>query len=173
MKKRLTALIALVLIALFLTACDGTVEITVDENGVARWEPIKGAVEYEYVIVDASNTPSGEYCTTETSVQLPEGMSLHIRPIMRNGEAGSWSKSDYFGEPLMHSETAVDGELHSGEILIIVDENGVASWEPIEGALEYEYAIVDADYTNMGVYCTTETSVQLPEGMSLHMRAVM
>ena len=102
MKRKLTALIALILITLLLTACGGSVSITVDENGVASWKPIRGAVEYEYSIVDAEYVADGEHRTTETSVQLPEGMSLHMRPIMKNGKAGTWSISDYFGTPQTH-----------------------------------------------------------------------
>ena len=103
MKRKLIALIALILITLLLTACGGSVSITVDENGVASWEPIRGAVEYEYSIVDAEYVADGEHRTTETSVQLPEGMSLHMRPIMKNGKAGTWSISDYYGTPQTHA----------------------------------------------------------------------
>ena len=115
MKKKLTTLLAIILITLLLSACDGRVEITVDENGVASWEPIQGAVEYEYLIVDGSYTANGENRTTETWVQLPKGMSLHMRPIMEGGKTGAWSISDYFGEPSMHENIIAGEESHPQE----------------------------------------------------------
>ena len=55
---------------------------------------------------------------------------------------------------------------------VTVDAQGIASWAPVEGAVEYEYCIVDDAFTNLGAERTTGTSVQLPEGRCIHVRAV-
>jgi len=111
MKHKLTTVIALVLVALFIAACGNggseviqeeyvIIEITVDNNGVASWEPVKGAVMYAYCIVDGDHTSLGEEFTDEPSVQLLPGTRVDMRPIMENGEEGDWSSSAYFGEPM-------------------------------------------------------------------------
>lgn len=54
-----------------------------------------------------------------------------------------------------------------------MDENGVVHWDAVEGAVEYEYAFVDAQNTNEGFHTTTELSVQVPRGYCLHMAPIM
>ena len=48
---------------------------------------------------------------------------------------------------------------------VTVDAQGIASWAPVEGAVEYEYCIVDDAFTNLGAERTTGTSVQLLVGL--------
>ena len=55
---------------------------------------------------------------------------------------------------------------------ITIDENGISSWESVEGAVQYEYMIVDSDHTSLGSNLTTETTAALPAGKCIHMRPV-
>lgn len=85
------------MLLLTLAACGSEPKIHVDEQGLASWSPIRGAVQYEYSIVDTMNVSTGAEFTTETSVQLPRGYSLHVRAVYENGKTGDWGISEYFG----------------------------------------------------------------------------
>lgn len=54
----------------------------------------------------------------------------------------------------------------------VVIENGIASWKAEENAVKYEYVIADFTNTSLSTQYTTETSVQIPEGYCIHVRAV-
>ena len=81
--------------------------ITIDENGNASWEPVEGAVKYEYCIVDGDFTSLGDQYTTETTVLLPEGRSIHMRPVFADDTFGNWIISDYYGTPSKWSDDSV------------------------------------------------------------------
>ena len=58
--------------------------------------------------------------------------------------------------------------------IFTISDSGVASWLPVDGATGYEYKIVDSEYCDIdGAHLTKELSVILPEGKSVHLRAVM
>ena len=100
----------LVLIVCLFTACGkGSTTITIDENGIASWNAVKGAVAYEYAYVDITNTDLGHMTTTETSVTVPEGFCVHMRVVYENGEKGGWNISDYFGEGVSLGYSGEDG----------------------------------------------------------------
>jgi len=105
----LIALIALIL-SLCLTGCGSKSKITIDENGLATWEPVKNAIGYEYAFVDASYTNDGFEITTDTSVQVPKGYSVHLRAVFENGEYGEWMTSEYYGvaaQPVINGDEAM------------------------------------------------------------------
>lgn len=61
------------------------------------------------------------------------------------------------------------------ELMITVDENGLATWEAMEGATGYEISFVyemDGVPVNDSVEVIQDTSVQIPEGYCIHLRAV-
>ena len=126
--KTLCIVLAL-LMALSLFACRRS-EITIDENGYASWAPIEGAVQYEYNIVDADYVSLSSAFTTETTVLLPEGKSIHIRPVFENGSVGDWTTSDYFGTPSVWTEEQLsswDAESMADIPVVTIGADGYAT----------------------------------------------
>ena len=56
--------------------------------------------------------------------------------------------------------------------MVKVNQTGLATWEPVEGAVHYAYCIVDAEYTSLRDDTIVDTQLQLPEGRAVHVRAV-
>lgn len=106
-------------------------EITLDENGVARWPAVEGAVEYEYAFVDSAYTNEGYLRTTELSVQVPEGYCVHVAPIFASGEKGDTMVSDYFGEPTLGSYAFVEDGEDPFDPAIFVDTRFDQKWEDL------------------------------------------
>lgn len=100
MKKNRFLFVLVLTIFYLLTACSKKMTISIDANGLASWEPIKGAVGYSYVVVDKDYSSLEDLYTTKTSVQLPEGYSIHVTPVMKNGDRGDTVVSEYYGEPV-------------------------------------------------------------------------
>ena len=134
-KPILCLLLALLLLSLF-TACGKSPKISIDAQGNATWKPVKGAVQYEYSIVDAEYASMGAEFTTVPSVTVPEGFSIHMRAVFEDGTTGDWVVSEYFGEPQVWNidEPVAEFDLN---VVITVDERGYATWEPVEGAKHY------------------------------------
>ncbi len=107
MKRKIALILSLILLmSLCLTGCGN--EIKLDENGLATWEPVRKAIGYEYSFVDASYTSNGFNITLETSVQVPKGYSVHVRPVFENDEYGSWMTSEYYGLAVRPGQAAGD-----------------------------------------------------------------
>lgn len=70
--------------------------IVVSDDGVASWDPVDGAVEYQYSLVDAWSISIESGTTKDTSITLSEGMSVHVQAVFRDGRTTSWMTSDYF-----------------------------------------------------------------------------
>jgi len=76
-------------------------KIPIDENGVASWQPVEGAVAY---IVDFVRPYEGcpllthEEQTTETLIQVPQGYSVQVCALFADGSTGEMYISDYYGE---------------------------------------------------------------------------
>lgn len=138
----------------------GEFDIVVDKNGFATWTPIEGAVAYEYCFVYDQNgvpTTSGPVQTSKTELQIPRGHALHIRPVFRNGEIGDWHTTEIFGNADDWKETDVpvdpgtDHPVDPGtpppidpptEIVFHIDDNGVATWDAVEGVTHYLLSII-------------------------------
>lgn len=176
-------MLVLLLMAVLATGMHASAEmvITVDENGLASWQPVEGAVSYRCAIVDGTYTYVAEFETTETFAQLMEGFSLHVQPVFANGEHGNWNISDYFGEPAMpvignnaapDGNGSLDGEYVEpvSEIAAIpevfMDDSGLVTWEPVEGAYAYQVEI-GYDFISAKKVITDQTSYQCPEGFRL------
>lgn len=106
-------------------------EITLDENGVAHWDAVEGAVEYEYTFVDSMYLSEAFYRTTELSVQVPEGYCVHVYPILASGERGYAKTSPFFGEPVSSlGFTLEDGE-NPMDSQTFVDYKFNVKWEDL------------------------------------------
>ena len=126
-KMKIFILILMLGVMSVLTACSNE-EIKVDSNGLATWETVKDAVEYEYCFVDANYITEKSFITSETSVQIPEGYCVHVRAILENGETGDWMVSEFFGEP--HS--AIEGEDADLEWGAYVDNSFDVKWKDLQ-----------------------------------------
>ena len=113
LRRKMVIFVLIILSVLVFTACSKTAKINVDENGVASWKPVKGAVQYEYEICDVENTTMGTMYTTETSIQLPEGFCVHVRPVMSDGKKKDTMISEYYGEPKNYIELLQNGDLEA------------------------------------------------------------
>ena len=104
MKKNRFLFVLAITMFYLLTACSKKMTISIDANGLASWEPIKGAVGYSYVVVDKDYSSLEDLYTTETSVQLPEGYSIHVTPVMKNGDRGDTVVSEYYGDRIFQKD---------------------------------------------------------------------
>ncbi|MBO5167224.1 MAG: hypothetical protein J6B90_11585 [Lachnospiraceae bacterium] len=185
MKKRKVGYLVLSLLlgmSILLSACGGNKpKVTVDENGLATWEAMEGATGYEIAFVyEVNGTPvnDGDEVIQATSVQIPEGFCLHIRAVYEDGSYSNTCTTDYYGEKyVVMEEQGEDGdEVYSPYIPhISVDENGLATWDPIEGAIAYEVLYIKNDNgmpLQVLAEVITETSARIPNGYCLHIRAV-
>ena len=175
--NKILCLVLALLMALSLFACGkSNSPITIDENGNASWAPIEGAVQYEYNIVDAYYVSLSSAFTTETTALLPEGKSIHIRPVFADGSVGDWTTSDYFGTPSVWTEEQLsswDAESMADIPVVTIGADGYASWDPMEGAVSYECEFSDAVYVMYGERISTvETTVRVPQGCRVNVRAV-
>lgn len=106
-------------------------DILLDENGVAHWEAVEGAVEYEYDFVDSQYTSEGSLRTTELFVQVPQGRCVHVRPVFANGETGDTKVSDFNGQPATQvSGVEVDTDYMDPDVY--VDMYFDLKWEDLE-----------------------------------------
>ena len=126
-KMKIFILILMLGVMSVLTACSNE-KVKVDSNGLATWEAVKDAVEYEYCFVDANYITEKSFITSETSVQIPEGYCVHVRAILENGETGDWMVSEFFGEP--HS--AIEREDADLEWGAYVDNSFDVKWKDLQ-----------------------------------------
>lgn len=111
--------------------------IVIDENGVAAWAAVADAAQYECLYVDGDFLQVAENYVTEPTIEVPEGMSVHVRAVLENGEYGDWMVSDYYGEPT----TAVPDDAASeqgddttpqDDFLDYIDPNFDLKWTDVE-----------------------------------------
>lgn len=106
-------------------------EIALDENGVAHWDAVEGAVEYEYTFVDGQYINDGYRTTTELSVQVPEGYCVHVYPILASGERGDAKTSPFFGEPVSSLGFTIEDGEDPMDPLTFVDYKFDVKWEDL------------------------------------------
>ncbi|MBE7084616.1 MAG: hypothetical protein E7368_01010 [Clostridiales bacterium] len=144
----------------------GKVVLSVDENGLATWEAVEGATEYEYTLDGGATFVR----TTKCAVQLEEGQKIKVRTAGDgvNTRHGNWSEELGFGESSgggnEDDPNEGGGEVTSLETPVVTIDHttGIASWEAVEGATEYVYAFVYG--TNIQpAGSTTETSIKIPD----------
>ena len=96
-RKLLAVFLAVVMLSL--AACSSqsaspgaaTPQITIDENGLASWPPVEGAVAYHYSLVDMDCLGTEPQRTTETCVQVPAGLSVHVQAAFEDGYNAGYS----------------------------------------------------------------------------------
>jgi hypothetical protein len=77
--------------------------IWVDEDGVAHWDPVEGAVAYYvdhvYEALDGCPICDQTVKTTNTYIQIKdEGYCVQVCPIFEDGSTGDYIMSEYWGE---------------------------------------------------------------------------
>ena len=176
--KALCILLALLMaFSLFSCGKDDTAEtsaVVIDENGNASWAPIEDAVQYEYAIVDSEYSNFGYQFTEETSLPIPDGKCIHLRPVFADGSTGDWLISEYYGTPSAwsHGENSGGGYTPDSHP-VTIDSDGYASWSPIDGAVEYACEFSDAANVMRGnAVFTAETSIRVPYGCRVYVRPV-
>lgn len=165
MKKRFPALLLVVLMlcTVLLSSCQSSAfTITVDQNGLASWQPIKDATAYRYMFVDGENISYWEEkSTTECTLQLPEGFCLHLRPVFADGSTGNITMSDFYGEPLtLQAINAVAQQ----PLQLSMDENRLLTWEAPQYIQSYNVRILDALGNVLSEEWIQEPSCHVPEG---------
>ena len=100
MKKQFVCILLALSLLLSLTACGSSRELTMDGEGYVTWKPIRKAVQYQCVLVDAGYTASEPFCLTEPGYRLPEGYCLHMQPVYADGSLGPLYTSDFYGTPV-------------------------------------------------------------------------
>lgn len=91
-------------------ATTGDYEIEIDANGVATWPAVADAAEYECYYVDGDYTQVEQHMVTKPTIEVPEGLSVHVRAVLKNGEYGDWMTSDYYGKPVAMFSTVTAGD---------------------------------------------------------------
>ncbi len=166
---RIKAVAAILLLIVTLTACFGTGKVTMDENGVASWEPVKNAVEYECNIVDSNYTVIETRYTRETSIRVPKGYSVHVCPITAKGERLNIMVSDYYG---IDDGAVLDGDAHSYvDLSYTLKKDALQSYELLSN-IDYSTVQTGADGSvsfeaaapNGGVMRFVGTGVTVTEG---------
>lgn len=155
--------------------------ITVDENGLATWDPVPQAQAYEYCFIyeDADGVPTGSYSsiTTDTCLQIPAGHRLDLRVLFLDGSISFWTCTDYFGElpggegvppPVQFYDKAAP--------TVRLSEDGIATWDALKDVISYDIRIQSQDEN--GVWLThyaeeiaEPVSIPLQEGYRLLVRA--
>ena len=109
---------------------------------------------------NTANTTSG-YETSSFSFNVTEGTKYRV-------ELGTWAIAGEVTITVTYGEAGGEEEptVLSAPV-VIVDENGLASWEAVENASGYIYVINDGEEQT-----TTELSVQLEDGQSIKVKAV-
>ena len=181
MKNILKRIFALLLVAVLLAGCGSAAApapdtIVINAQGIAAWAPVEGATGYEYIIVDASHTGMEPLHTTDTSIQLPEGRSIHVRATFADGSFGDWMISDFFGEPSLwgfgadipasgyapDTSEAPWGQPADDSIHLTLDGRGYARWDAVEGAVSYTCYFINALDGADETVETTDTFIRVP-----------
>lgn len=138
MKQGKRAIYFILAAAMLLAACgspaqDSTMPeagvIVIDEKGVAIWAAVADAAQYECLFVDADYIQAAENYVTEPTIEVPEGMSVHVRAVLKNGEYGDWMVSDYYGEP---TAATADDAAEPDDTLDYIDPNFDLKWTDVE-----------------------------------------
>ena len=156
----------------------GAVVLSVDDNGLATWDAVENASKYEYTLDGGATYLE----TTECAVQLEEGQTIKVRAVGDgvNTRHGNWSEELSFGESSSGNEGGSGNENEGGgtedggeddggsevtsldaPVVTIDHTTGIASWEAVKGATEYEVS-VDNSNTSQIIKVTTETSWRIP-----------
>ncbi len=110
-----------------------TPEVTIDAEGIARWNAIENASAYFYKIDGGNETElEGE----DLQVQLEKGQSISV---MAKGDGERFTDSDW-SEAKTYEGTMPEPQPLATPV-ISIDGEGLATWDPIPHASGYKYKI--------------------------------
>ncbi|MBR2721643.1 MAG: bifunctional metallophosphatase/5'-nucleotidase [Clostridia bacterium] len=170
-KYKALSLLSILLLTLLLTgliSCDveadpitlPTPSVTVSKYGVAFWQPVSGAVGYQYRI------GHGEVqSTTDCSVSLIQGDTLYVKAV---GDGVNTLDSPWSQGIVCDSPHAPDGKpITLVPPAVQINNSGVAHWIALPGATSYAYKI-----NNGAEQITANCAVELEVGQSIAVKAI-
>lgn len=161
----------------FVTSCKAPsapqLIITVNATGAVnlKWDQVFGAANYEYLISTSQTAPATGTATTDTSVNIT-GLNpitsyyVHIRSDCGAGAFSSWTTKPFTTRCFM---PVVD--------LTVLSNKAGATWNKINYAVRYEYALTPTSAKPLSGVATTDTfylSNDLKDGSNhyLHVRSI-
>lgn len=171
MKKKLSIIaLCLVVVMCFtaLVACDvsgielDTPVVKINRNGLASWKAVDNAKSY------VCNVSGREVETMYTIMQLKDGESISVKAV----SGGSPYKNSKWSETKTYNASSGGNQGESGKIklatpVVTISQSGLASWDSVANASEYEYTI---NGTTVGK--TTHTNIQLEAGQTIFVKAL-
>ncbi|MBS1773655.1 MAG: T9SS type A sorting domain-containing protein [Bacteroidetes bacterium] len=136
-----------------------------------QWSKKGNEQYFEYLIDQSPTTPGGgNYLTKKQSMHLPDTIYksldcntkyyLHIRSICDTiGTQASWYSSNWRLDSFTTSPCCYTPDVN---ISNITSNSAVATWNPVQSVLQYEYAIRIDTITPLKGTITTNTSALLP-----------
>lgn len=151
-----------------LVACDlsgielDTPVVTINNEGLARWKAVDNAKSY------VCNVNGREVETIYTLFQLKDGESISVKAV----SGGSPYKNSKWSETKTYNASSSGNQGESGKIklatpVVTISQSGLASWDSVANASEYEYTI---NGTTVGK--TTHTNIQLEAGQTIFVKAL-
>ncbi len=133
-----------------------TPKVTVDDSGKASWKPISGALGYAYQI------NGGVTKTTKSlSVKLYDGDRMIVKAL---GD-GLFVLDSEFSALLSYTSPRPLPMLNTP--VLSLDEDGVVTWDAVDGAIAYAYKINGGDEKR-----TLSTTLTLVDGESVTVKAI-
>lgn len=134
--------------------------VSISDEGVASWDAIEGAVKYVYSI----NGEAEEHEADNTlSVRLSDGDMINVRAI---GDGTHYLHSDW-SQGKEYTKPAPPPLPTLPIPTVTVDEDGIASWISVFGAIEYAYKINNGD-----IAYTTNLDRRLDDGDTIIVKAI-
>lgn len=171
MKKKLSIIaLCLVVVICFtaLVACDvsgielDTPVVKINRNGLASWKAVANAKGY------VCNVSGREVETIYTIMQLKDGESISVKAICD----GAPYRNSKWSETKTYTASSSGNQDDSGKIklatpVVSISSSGLASWNAVANASEYEYTI---NGTTVGT--TTHTNIQLEAQQTIIVKAI-
>ena len=125
-RRYITLALALCLVVSLFAGCGSNPKVKnlrIDENGVASWNPMDGAVAYHcdlFYKEGDSDVGAGGFRIKDTSLTVPYGCGIMVAPVMADGSMGSFTKRVYYGDennPDIAAFFAILDSIHSDQEL--------------------------------------------------------
>ncbi len=135
----------------------GTPEVDIDADGLATWAAVPNASGYMVKIGDTETEQS------ELTKQLTDGQSIQVKAL---GNGTEYVDGDYSTAKTYEQGTVTPQPEKLGTPVVVIDTNGLASWQAITNASGYMVKIGDTETRQ------TELSKQLTDGQSIQVKAL-
>ncbi len=135
----------------------GTPEVDIDADGLATWVAIPNASGYMVKIDDTETEQS------ELTKQLTDGQSIQVKAL---GNGTEYVDGDYSTAKTYEQGTVTPQPEKLGTPVVVIDTNGLASWQAITNASGYMVKIGDTETRQ------TELTKQLTDGQSIQVKAL-